>query len=460
MKKVKIYQGTQIGGCVTVISSVFNGETHRIMIDYGSSLPGCEVKEDFTYPWKDEPVDAVFFTHYHGDHVGRITEIPPEIPLYMGPVTRKAMINIEEALANSKTISNPELHKRELEILNDDERVNTFNYNGISYDSIDIPGFHIEPYSVDHSAYDAYMFLVEAEDASYKDGKYRILHTGDFRGHGRRGHKMLTLINAYVREFGERSIDALVIEGTMMSRSNENVLTEPQMQWEAAKYLKDHKYAFLICSSTNVDSLASFYQAAQMAGGRKYGRWMYVYSSYFKKQLKLYTETAGSFSPVYKFEKIELLEKMSDTKQNERMKEPVSVQKLMEDFGFIAVIKPAHFCEKYIDMFIEAYNTKRIKEKPVLIYSMWEGYLDPTGKAKNQELIDFISRQKGKGIEVKCLHTSGHATPKMIENVIKAVDPQDAIYRIHTESAESFDELNIGDLKEQIVPLDDESYVN
>ena len=110
----------------------------------------------------------------------------------------------------------------------------TFNYNGKFYDHVnDIPGFKIEPYSVDHSAYDAYMFLIEAEDESRENGKYITLHTGDFRGHGRRGRKMLRLIAKYVNKFGKRKVDALVIEGTMMSRKYEKVLSETKMQFKA-----------------------------------------------------------------------------------------------------------------------------------------------------------------------------------------------------------------------------------
>ena len=69
MTEINVYQGNQIGGCVTVISTVYNSEVHRIMIDYGLSLEGSETKKDFAYPWDEEPVDAVFFTHYHADHV-------------------------------------------------------------------------------------------------------------------------------------------------------------------------------------------------------------------------------------------------------------------------------------------------------------------------------------------------------------------------------------------------------
>ena len=49
MTTIDIYQGNQIGGCVTVITATKRGETHRIMIDYGESLPGCDNTEDFEY---------------------------------------------------------------------------------------------------------------------------------------------------------------------------------------------------------------------------------------------------------------------------------------------------------------------------------------------------------------------------------------------------------------------------
>ncbi|MCR5331206.1 MAG: MBL fold metallo-hydrolase [Lachnospiraceae bacterium] len=286
MTDIRIFQGNQIGGCVTVVSTEYEGEIHRIMIDYGSSLPGSGKEKDFQYPWNEEPTDAVFFTHYHGDHTGRLMEIPDDVRIYMGSTARQVMINIHEALGNSKHIDDADAHKEEAALLKDDDRIETFRWNGTCYDAIELPGFIIEPYSVDHSAYDAYMFLIEAEDAERPDGKYRILHTGDFRGHGRRGRKMISVTGSYIHRFGKRKVDALVIEGTMMSRSTEDELSEYEMQMKAAEYLHEHKYAFLICSSTNLDSLASFYQAAQMTN-RRYGRYMYVYSETFRIQLEL-----------------------------------------------------------------------------------------------------------------------------------------------------------------------------
>ncbi len=449
MTNIRIYQGNQIGGCVTVITGTYKGKTHRIMIDYGSSLAGSETKKDFDYPWDDEPVDAVFFTHYHGDHVGRIMEIPESIPLYMGPIAQKAMINIQEALGNSDRVTNAKEHLKEAELLKS-KRVRCFHYNGSYYDAIkDIPGFSIEPYSVDHSAYDAYMFLIETDDESRKTGKYVTLHTGDFRGHGRRGQKMITLIQSYVHKFGKRKVDALVIEGTMMSRSKEKVLSEPQMQYKAAKYLSRHKYAFLVCSSTNVDSLTSFYQAAQMAAfpGKRY---MYAYNKYLLKQLRLYSDTAGAFSEAYRFDNTALMD--FDYKIQYGPFDDYTTQlEVMQRYGFIAVIKPEEFCEKYLGTFVEAYKNGKIHEMPVIIYSMWDGYLEKDNKAAKPEWIDFFEKQEQKGVEVYHLHTSGHATSKMLAQVINAVNPQDEIIPMHTERPEAFSELPIrAELKDRI----------
>lgn len=55
--------------------------------------------------------------------------------------------------------------------------------------SIRVGHMVVTPLLVDHSAFDAYMFIIEADNL-------RILHTGDFRAHGFRGKKLL---EKYVR---------------------------------------------------------------------------------------------------------------------------------------------------------------------------------------------------------------------------------------------------------------------
>ena len=457
MLDTKIYQGNQIGGCVTLISTEVEGVTHRIMIDYGSSLPGSDTIEDFEYPWEEMPVDAVFFTHYHGDHVGRFTDIPRDVPIYIGETALKVMINIQEALAKLPGEEGKQ-HKIELELLKDSKRIHTFHFNGTYYDHIkSIPGFVVEPYSVDHSAYDAYMFLVEVDDPGSDTCKKVILHTGDFRGHGRRGKAMLSVIKYYVHKNG-RKVNTLITEGTMMSRMDEQVLTETQMMVEAADYLKEHKYAFLICSSTNLDSLASFYQAAQMAA-LPYRRYLYTYNEYYKTQLKTFSDTAGAFTDVYQFENVYRLNLDKELKSAKWDKSRTQ-KELMEERGFLAVIKPEEWCEKYVDPFIDDFKAGVIDQMPVIIYSMWDGYVqeyskDADGniidnKAKNQNWIDFLKRQEDKGVEIKHLHTSGHATPQMLAEVIKAVAPTDEIIPMHTEHPEMFEKLDVGEYASKV----------
>lgn len=69
MMNIKVYRGAnQIGGCITEIST--NG--CKILIDFGSNLPGNETGElsDEQIQMITAGADAVFYTHYHGDHVG------------------------------------------------------------------------------------------------------------------------------------------------------------------------------------------------------------------------------------------------------------------------------------------------------------------------------------------------------------------------------------------------------
>ena len=73
--KIKIYQGNQIGGCVVSIETLKT----KICIDFGKNLPGNEEKEEIDIKGlnkKGEKLyDALFFSHYHSDHVGRMEEV-------------------------------------------------------------------------------------------------------------------------------------------------------------------------------------------------------------------------------------------------------------------------------------------------------------------------------------------------------------------------------------------------
>ncbi len=118
----------------------------------------------------------------------------------------------------------------------------------------------------------------------------------------------------------------------------------------------------------------------------------------------------------------------------------------MKEKGFVIVIKDGEKYKKWLERFADL--------QPKIIYSMWEGYLDPTSKAYNKELAEFLKPyEKDKLYK---LHTSGHATTKCIEDVITSVNPQKAIIPIHTENRGGFADINIpGELKQRITYLED-----
>lgn len=345
---VKVLKANQIGGCNVLIST----DKARICIDYGANLPGYveESGDREELNWNETKVDAVFFTHYHGDHIGRFMEIPTEIPLYMGCVAREIIINIYKALHN----------KDALKVLSDGSRIHSLEPGKPLQEIGDIK---VTPYMVDHFAYDAYMLLIETPDK-------KILHTGDFRTHGHRGKVLKKMIKKYITQNGKRQIDILITEGTMMSRAAESQYSERNLQADAKKLFAEHKHVFLICSSTNLDTLASFYQAARKHRISMFSK-DYVYS-----QLRIFSKYAGVHTKLYDFKyayKVDFERKLKLKKLNNMTQE-----EYMRKYGFLTMIKADQEYEEWIEKFADL--------NPVVVYSMWTGYLNPKHSAYDEQL--------------------------------------------------------------------------
>ena len=403
MTNIKIYQGNQIGGCITEIST----DTTKIIIDFGESLPGAEVVENIEYDWAKENVDAVFFTHYHGDHIGRFMEIPDDVDLYMGEVTRKVLINLNTALHNTEVV---------------DKLINRPGINHLEIrKTIEIGDIKVTPYSVDHSAFDAYMFLVETPDKN-------ILHTGDYRDHGHRGHKkdkngndmnvMLEVINRYVKDYGRRKIDVLITEGTMLGvRKNDKRYSEKQMLKDAKELFRNNKYVFLKISSTNVDSLATFYHAA-----RENGMGFYA-NRYVLNQLETFSEAGKKYTEFYDFKEVwPIIFTNTEDMNNSKYKRGYEGQRRhMREKGFVILVSEYDNYDKLIEEFSDL--------PTIFLYSLWDGYITKEkGKgAYNEKLAKFC--EKHNAIP---MHTSGHAYPEFIEQV-KSVVEANKVIAIHTE---------------------------
>ncbi len=390
--QITIHRGThQIGGTVTEIKT----SKAKLIIDMGSELPSAERKDNATFDidgvTSGTPnCDAVLVTHYHGDHVGAFESVLPAIPIYMGNIAKKVFSTVQKVLSKKLGKGNPERV----------EKFKTFEAGK----AIWFGDIKVTPYSIDHSAFDAYMLLIEA------DGK-RILHTGDFRMHGARGRKMPLVFKTFAKD-----IDVLITEGTMMSRRSEKVMTEHELGNEAKKILQDNKYVFVLCSSTNIDSIAEFYNAA-IANKRPF----VVCEDDFQNEI-LRIITDSGVSSFYDFSR----QKVYTYGKGEKL------NKYMKDCGFCFIGRTNSVTTRALQAFPDN----------LVIYSMWSGYLDKKHSAFDEYKSNFINEAITNGSQLINLHTSGHATPGQIKQVCEITKTK-VVLPIHSEKPEAFKDLGI-----------------
>ena len=316
-----IHRGThQIGGSAIEISTA----STRIILDFGNELSLDEkytpIDLDIGGVTKGIPdCDGIVISHYHMDHLGQLTSVLPEIPLYTGELSKEvAMISTEYQDKN--------LYLRLL-------GANTFRGG----EAFTIGDIRIRPLVIDHSAADSYMFVIEAE------GK-RVLYTGDFRMHGLRSHVVEKLVKTYIGE-----VDVLITEGTSLSRDADKYVSESAVLEDISSYIQDGKYVFIMCSSTNIDRIMGIWQ--NMPTDK-----VLIYDAYQKRILDTMINNVYYESSLYR-----------------RHDSPLVISKgpypkYYMDHGFVSLVRGT---EKFIS---------QIKEFPKddvrIIYSMWTGYIE------------------------------------------------------------------------------------
>jgi ribonuclease J len=381
--KIIFHRAHQIGGCITEIVAA-NG--NKIIIDLGSNLPSSnQIKHEYSENdikklTKDSSV--IFYTHYHGDHVGLAQFVPSEIPQFIGKIAKKVM-QIKASYIRWKA--------------EDKKKLDGFFEYKIGK-PMPIDCFEVTPFTVNHSAGDAYMLLIKV------DGK-TILHTGDFRDHGYYGEKIYDIISKYINK---TEIDFLITESTMFSRENEHVKTEMELADEAKCMIEHYKYCFTLTSSTDIDRIATLCSAIP-------GEKLIVCDNYQMKIIK-----AFAHYPVYKkylsHKKFEVYNKTDDV---------ADLFSRMKKSGFLMFVRKND--QNNGPTFIDECIAKLPKQQQLLIYSMWSGYLLKEDCVK-QEYVDF----RNQFLNTLYLHTSGHASIDCIEKVCKLINPR-YIIPIHGE---------------------------
>jgi len=236
--ELTIHRGArEVGGSCIEITSGKN----RIIIDAGLPLPfmdGDSKEECLPQPLfndirsgRNKP-DAVFLSHAHLDHYGLVSFLPPDAPIYCGKNTRKLM--------ELSCLLDPEKHL----------------ISGLKHfepsENVRIGSFTITPRLMDHSALDAYGFIVKAD-------KKTLFYTGDFRAHGRKNHLFENMVSNPPR------IDVLIMEGTLVGpRSDEAFVSEPELEEKFIGVMKKCKgVVFVTAASQNIDRLVTLFRAAK-----------------------------------------------------------------------------------------------------------------------------------------------------------------------------------------------------
>lgn len=397
--QIIVHRGThQVGGtCIEVATP-----NTRIILDVGEELPplGEPSSHQMTVlpkvPGlfkKAKDVDALFISHYHGDHVGLISYVHLAVPIYIS-AKAVAIINKIARFTGKAELTRP----------------TTGLMSGIP---IQVGDIAVTPYLVDHSAFEAYAFVIQ------KEGK-TVVYSGDFRAHGRKDKATRFFINQIPRQ-----VDALLLEGTMMTRGDESVQTEAELEKKAMDFMRRKRGpVFVLQSTTNIDRVVGMYKAAKQSRRLFI---MDIFAAHIASVLGVSIPRPGAFPDVRVFYPRSLTRRMFDERgEGEMMKEFsryfISRQELRNRSDYCMLIRDS--------LTSDLQNLGNPVESG-LILSLWSGYL---GASKTKRLVEYFET---KHAEVIHLHTSGHADRNCLREVVNSCSPR-LLIPVHTEQPRLF----------------------
>ena len=408
--RLRIHRGTkEIGGtCIEVDS-----EGKRIALDVGLPLDAPEDGHESLLPAvpgfrePDDSLMGVVISHAHKDHYGLAPYIRPGVPVYIGEGAHNIMKAASPYVPDGQAFENPRFIA--------DRK------------ALEIGPFRITPYLVDHSAFDAYSLLVEAEGR-------RVFYSGDFRAHGRKGK----LFEAMVKRPPE-GIDVLLMEGTTIGRTgtDEGFATESDLEQEFARAFKDTEgIHFVWTSSQNIDRLVTVFRAA-----RKTGR-LLVLDLYTAVVLEA---TRRKSIPQSHWRDVRLY---TPRRQRVMIKERELFHDL-ERHGANRIF-PEHLpglrgraVMLFRPLMMSDGGVKNALEGARLSYSMWQGYLEHDSTSKVRNWLDE------RGIALEIIHTSGHASVADLRRFAAALSPL-RLVPIH-----SFETGRFGEFFDNVVQRED-----
>ena len=405
-----IHRGThEIGGTCVELAT----ENTRILIDIGlplvdeegqsfklgdyfdlskAELVEREIAKDIPGLYKEDieskQPDAILISHSHPDHYGLMPFVKSQIPLYLS----EGCLELIKATYYFRGLD--PIFKT-VEIIDNKK-------------SFSIGDFKITPFLVDHSGFDAYAFLIEAE------GK-RVFYSGDFRGHGKKS----SLFDKFIAD-PPGDIDYLIMEGTGIDGKPGYCEKEDELRDRLVTIFKEKQcLVFFACSSQNIDRISSLYSACRRSGR------ILVLDPYTVHLLDVLRNRAPSI-PQFDFKDIRVFftsdsntRRLADDKILYKYKDSKISYDEIEEKKDSLVVKPSYGIRK-------AFAKKGYIEGSTLIYSMWGGYFE-----NEKPFWDEY------GISPIHVHTIGHAGVTQLKEFASALNPT-TIIPVHTMSPDKF----------------------
>jgi ribonuclease J len=346
----------------------------------------------------DDSLLGVVISHPHQDHYGLASRLNDRVPFFIGAAAERILRTASLFTRNAVTLK---------------QVVHLAPRN-----TLQVGPFRVTPYLVDHSAYDAYAILVEA------DGR-RLFYSGDLRGHGRKAR----LFDALVTD-PPQDIDVLLLEGTTVGRDDSDALcaTEVELEQSLGDLMTEATGRLILfaCSGQNIDRLVTLFKASRAAHRRLV--------------LDMYTATI-----------LQATENKSLQWRNVGIFLPTSQKNTVKSRGLF------HLCNrfKHQRVFLDRRTTDLSKtallfrpsmmgdldaqcgdrlNNVMLVYSMWRGYLK---KDEWRATLRWLKSYEG---TMQYCHTSGHAVVSDLKQFAKAINAG-IVVPIHTDCPQQFCDL-------------------
>jgi len=373
----------QIGGNCIELSTA---DGHRIILDVGRPLEAPQDARHLLPKSLDlaGAVDGVLISHPHQDHYGLLEDVPAGWPIYCGAATER-LIRLSSAIFGK-------------------ELPHAF-HSWKSGHALQIGPFTVTPMLIDHSAFDAYMVLIEVH------GK-RVLYSGDFRTHGRKSALTKRLMAA-----PPKNVDVLLMEGTNLG-SDKPCTTEGDLEDAFVDLFRSTAgRVFVAWSAQNVDRTVTLYRACL-----KTGRTL-VIDLYTAEVMEALAGFGKLPRPGWKNLKVVV------TSAFARMYRRTGREAFVEQMAphGIPAAKLAETPERWVVMvrpsLIRDYVPKGVTPNAddVWCWSMWRGYLG------NEDGALVSKWFKDGGSRADHIHTSGHASPSVLRSFANAMNAKQLV---------------------------------